>query len=225
MSDKIRICCMSDTHTLHDQVCIPECDLLLHAGDITGRGAAKQLKAFARWFDDQSNATHKVAIPGNHDHFCEDDPVNARRMFKKSHLIIDETIELLGLKIYGTPWSPWFYDWAFNLPRRDKGVGKIAEACWAQIPEDTDILLVHGPPHKILDKVDHCFLNHNEDPHAGCPQLLNRIKEIKPKLVVCGHVHEGHGANHSLMPDTMIVNASICTLDYKPTNYPIMVYL
>jgi Icc-related predicted phosphoesterase len=196
---------------MHDQIRIPEADILLHAGDFTSRGYGKEVKKFI-----------------NHDHYCQQNKESARVKFAKHkcHLLIDEELILAnGLKVYGTPWSPWFHDWAFNLPRRDKGVGEIAKACWAQIPADTDILLVHGPPHKMLDRVDDSYLSYNEEPHAGCPQLLERIKEIEPELVVCGHVHEGHGANHSLMPATMVINASICTLDYKPTNHPMMVYL
>ena len=46
-----------------------------------------------------------------------------------------------GVKVYGSPWQPWFGGWAFNLER-----GPDIAAKWALIPDDTDVLLTHGPP-------------------------------------------------------------------------------
>jgi Icc-related predicted phosphoesterase len=52
--------------------------------------------------------------------------------------------------------------------------------------------------------------------------LLKRIEEIKPKLVVCGHVHEGYGA-YKLPCGTTIVNASVLDEKYRLVNAPIVV--
>ena len=46
-----------------------------------------------------------------------------------------------NVRIYGSPWQPEFYNWAFNLPRN----GEEMKARWDAIPDNTDILITHGP--------------------------------------------------------------------------------
>ena len=90
-----------------------------------------------------------------------------------------------NVKIYGSPWQPEFYNWAFNLPR----MGEELKAKWAAIPEDTDILLTHGPAQGHLDTSGPPY----NEPLLGCELLAARIEEIKPKIHVCGHIHGGYG--------------------------------
>jgi Icc-related predicted phosphoesterase len=87
---------------------------------------------------------------------------------------------------------------------------------WAKIPDQVDVLITHGPPANILDLT---FLGQ----HVGCPQLLQRIKQIKPRLHVFGHIHEGYGREEQ--DSTIFVNASTCNLRYKPSQPPIIVDL
>lgn len=47
---------------------------------------------------------------------------------------------------------------------------------------ETDILLCHGPPRGNLD------LN-----RKGCVWLQKELWRVRPRLVVCGHIHEGRG--------------------------------
>ncbi|MHA2063992.1 MAG: metallophosphatase domain-containing protein [Candidatus Thorarchaeota archaeon] len=221
----MKVCIISDTHSKHTSVTIPECDILLHAGDFTINGWGIEIESFARWFDSQP-AIERIAIPGNHDWYCQNSPEESKRIFSDlgSRLLIDETTEVLGLKIYGSPWSPWFHNWAFNFPKADKHVHILAKDHWSRIPDDTDIILTHGPPHGILDTVSR-VLEPNEDPHTGCPALLERIIQIKPKLAACGHIHEAYGIS-TLKRRTTIVNAAICTFPgYQPNNKPIVIEL
>jgi Icc-related predicted phosphoesterase len=68
----------------------------------------------------------------------------------RCHYLQDAAIELFGLRIWGTPWQPWFYDWAFNAPRRN-GEEFLASK-FETIPADTDIVVAHGPPHGFGDR-------------------------------------------------------------------------
>ena len=102
--------------------------------------------SFLEWFMSLDNYKHKIYIAGNHDRLFEDTPNIVRELFEQYHPNIiylqDSSIEVKGLKIYGSPWQPEFCDWAFNLPRGEK-----LKAVWDLIPDDTDILVTHGPPH------------------------------------------------------------------------------
>ncbi|MCA1609264.1 MAG: metallophosphoesterase, partial [Acidobacteria bacterium] len=128
----------------------------------------------------------------------------------------DETFEIDGLKIYGSPWQPRFYDWAFNLMR-----GRELREKWALIPDDVDVLVTHGPPQKILDAAPtaHGFSN------EGCEELRKRVEELRGRLLlhVFGHIHCGYGVEELL--GVKFVNASVCDELYQPVNAPVVVEL
>lgn len=111
-----------------------------------------------------------------------------------------------------SPYQPEFCDWAFNVPANSARIRQI----WSKIPNDVDVLLTHGPPAKILDRT-------YDGVNAGCQPLLERIKQIKPRLHVFGHIHEAYGLEEQ--NSTIFVNASTCSLRYKPTQPPITVDL
>lgn len=206
----MRIVCISDTHARHDELELPEGDILVHAGDFTRRGALADIEAFDRWLASQPHR-HKVVIAGNHDFAFERQPQAARSALKSGHYLEDSGVELEGLKFWGSPWQPWFFDWAFNLQR-----GPELAARWALIPEDTDILVTHGPP------AGHGDLTSRGD-RAGCVDLLERIRVVKPRLHVFGHIHEGYGQSRE--GSTRCVNASSLNLAYEPVHEPVVVDL
>lgn len=216
VGNMIKICAISDTHTYHNQLTIPECDLLLHAGDFTSMGSLTDVTSFASWFSKQP-AKHKIAIPGNHDFFCEDNSYIAKEIFKQvgTTLLIDQAITIEGVNIYGSPWQPWFHSWAFNFPEHEPAKSKKAEETWKLIPDNTNILLVHGPPYNILDKVMHP--RQWEDPNVGCKALRKRIQELHDlKLVITGHIHEANG--HIKLNNIDIYNVAICQLGNQFSN-------
>ena len=90
---------------------------------------------------------------------------------------------------------------------------------WDLIPEDTDVLITHGPPHGILDLVPSDMSGNYE--HAGCEELLLAVKRVKPKLHVFGHIHEGYGVARRAR--TTFVNACICDAAYRPINEPVII--
>lgn len=235
----MRIVCISDTHSLHEmmELPLPTGDVLIHAGDISNRGGERDVTNFVNWFQDIEGFNSKIFISGNHDHCFEqvNKPHHKRDYDWVRHLMAPEnlaqsdvfylednfmTIEYpefsRPIKIYGSPWQPWFYDWAFNLPR----LGEELDLKWSMIPEDVDVLITHGPPNGILDLVDNFRqLNRN----VGCELLRFHMERIKPALNVFGHIHEGYG--HEKIDDVLYVNASICTAKYIPSNKPIIVDL
>lgn len=204
----MRICCLSDTHGRRVEV--PEADLLLHAGDLTGRGTLGEVEAAHAWLASLPHR-HKVVIAGNHDFAFEREPAKARALMTGVTYLEDEEVGIEGLRIWGSPWQPWFYDWAFNLPR-----GAALREKWALIPAGIDVLVTHGPPHGILDRV------HRGD-DVGCEELLAAVRRLRPRLHVFGHIHEAYGQVER--DGVQFVNASTCTLAYEPSNAPILVDL
>lgn len=213
----IKICAFSDTHGQHQGLTLPKCDIAIHCGDFVGDHRNwTHYKWFLSWYDKQINATHKIYIAGNHDRWYESKPEFKRENlieYPNIHYLENSGITLMGLNIWGSPYTPEFNHWAFNLPRGGDELYKT----WQLIPRNTDILVTHGPPNRILDR---CNAPHPKYPQdAGCELLRHRIEELADNLKYhfCGHVHEGFGMDYRTL-STTIVNASTCTLAYKPTN-------
>jgi hypothetical protein len=136
--------------------------------------------------------------------------------YKTVDYIQDETISVGDdekmVNIYGSPWQPEFYNWAFNLPKN----GVELAAKWDAIPDNTDILITHGPAFGVLDTVAGKMWD-----NLGCQLLTNKIKSIKPKIHVCGHIHSGYG--YYFDGDTHFINASVLNEAYQYTNKPITI--
>jgi 3',5'-cyclic AMP phosphodiesterase CpdA len=216
---------------------IPKGDVLIHAGDISNKGGERDVTNFIHWFQNIEGFDTKIFISGNHD-FCfervnephhkgdfnwlhnlmsSENLSQSNVTYLQDDFIVIESSEFSRpIKFYGTPWQPWFYDWAFNLPR----LGDELKSKWAFIPEDTDVLITHGPPNGYGDLVNNW---RQPNTNVGCELLLNRILDIKPLVNVFGHIHEGYGVGYN--DDTMFVNASICNSKYVPINKPIIIDL
>ena len=150
------IVAISDTHNKHKAITkdLPAGDIIIHAGDCTNAGKPEELLNFLNWFSDLPYK-HKIFIAGNHD-FCFEPTLSAfppiypdiAQEFKDKGVIylMDQTAYVEGLTIYGSPWQPKYYDWAFNVDR-----GAAIAKKWEMIPDYVDILITHGPPFGILD--------------------------------------------------------------------------
>ena len=213
-----RIVCISDTHNCNEQISVPDGDWLIHAGDATIRGTIPEIAAFNEWV---AALPHKIKIfvAGNHDWLFETNNSYARRMLDDSIIYLqDSATEIEGLKIYGSPWQPRFFDWAFNLMRG----AELAEK-WKLIPGDVDILVTHCPPNGILDEVPRKYWTEN----TGCEELRKRVEEIaargKLKLHVFGHIHCGYGTSENF--GVRFVNACNCDESYEPTQGAIVIDL
>jgi Icc-related predicted phosphoesterase len=197
-----RIVAIADTHGEHSRLELPEGDILIHAGDMTLRGTMEQLGHVAQWLRKQKHQ-HKIVIAGNHDFALQRDPVNARALFHGLTFLEDSEVTVAGLRIWGSPWQPWFHDWAFNLRR-----GAEIDAKWKLIPEGIDVLVTHGPPLGYGDLV-------HRGERVGCEDLLRHLSRVKPKLHLFGHIHEDRG-EWQLGP-TRIVNCTTSEADLPAT--------
>ncbi|HEY9712999.1 MAG TPA: metallophosphatase domain-containing protein, partial [Chroococcales cyanobacterium] len=193
----------------------PHADLLLIAGDMTMRGTKNEMQWFADWLVRQPQK-HKVWIAGNHELGIERDPQIAADIAEANGSIYlnDSGVDLDGIKIWGSPVTPWFHDWAFNRSRGEE----IAEH-WRKIPEGLDILLTHGPPYGILDLT-------MRDGNVGCEALLETVSqrlENPPRYHIFGHIHFAYGKQQLLRADgktISMLNASICDELYREHNPP-----
>jgi len=208
----MKICCVSDLHGHLPE--IPDCDLLLLGGDLVPRWAHEPLIGrswldtnFRRWLDGLTSRCRVVGVAGNHDFVFEAGMGDLARPLPWTYLQ-DSDYTVGGLKVYGSPWQPYFGGWAFNLEEDDLA------ARWEMVPGDADILLLHGPPYLHGDLTP-------EGLHVGSPSLLRSIRRVRPRLVVCGHIHSARGVYE--VGVTTIVNASLVDEAYRPIHEPFLV--
>lgn len=235
----MRIVALSDQHGHLPE--IPPCDLLLIGGDICpdriGSMPAREYpRRQAEWFDgvfrswlDGTPAAHKVAIWGNHDWCGLTYQTRTDRLGVGSaadlQILLDTGVSIparghadrsaTGLKIWGTPWANLSLDWAFMKPPEE-----LARV-YAAIPDNVDILLSHQPPYGYGDQVYDAARERFD--HLGSRELLSAIDRIRPRLVICGHIHSGFG--HYVRHGTEIYNVSVVNNEYRHVNAPTIIDL
>ena len=182
-----------------------------------------EAESFFSWYDSIEGYETKILISGNHDRIMENDPSWASGVltgYKTIEYLQDEELTLYfdgpngdfpedNIHIWGSPWQPNFNNWAFNLER-----GEEIKRKWNLIPQNTDILITHGPPFSKLDFV-------NRGGNVGCEDLLSKVNSIKPKIHVFGHIHEGAG--YVFDGTTHFFNASVLNDRYEFRNKPITI--
>jgi predicted phosphodiesterase len=174
---------ISDTHELHNELDVPPGDLLIHCGDWTMLSRSLSVvENFNRWLGDLPHAV-KLVTCGNHELFLERDP-SLRKLITNAIVLLDQAIEIKGLKIFGSPVTP-LYGGAFG-----KSSASDRRRHWAKIPDDTHLLISHGPPRGVLDVVP------GSETHWGDPELLARCEELPNLQLVCfGHIHGAYGVH------------------------------
>lgn len=201
----MKIVAVSDLHGHLPK--LPACDLLVIAGDVcpvSNHDITFQRvwlnSNFRRWLWTQP-AGNIVGIAGNHDLIFEQEKFRPLPW----HYLCDDLAKILGLRIYGHPWTRRFCDWAFNLDEPELNLKYEA------IPE-CDIIVSHGPPYGYGDLVG------NE--RVGSQAFLKRIDEIQPKLVVFGHIHCDPGV--WTRGKTTLANVTLLDDDYRMVNEPMV---
>lgn len=205
----MKLVILSDTHTRHRDVTIPNGDILIHAGDISSRGRIFEVDDFLDWFSELPH-TYKIFIAGNHDFYFErqDEEKILAKIPSNVIYLNDSGCTVKGIKIWGSPIQPEFFNWAFNRKR-----GEEIQQHWRLIPNDTDIIITHGPRYRILDKTI-------RGENVGCEELAKAVQQIQPKLHIFGHIHEAYGIK--TQGKTTFINASILDERYRNVNEPIV---
>ena len=220
----MKIVAISDTHNRYQNLVIPECDLLISCGDYSITGTEAEVEWFHQWLEKQP-AKHIISVQGNHELGVEKNyslsKTLARLACPRVHFIDEGYLEIEGIKIWCSAITPEFCNWAWNRKR-----GEQIKAHWDLIPDDIEILITHGPPWLILDKIPEIYWKDGQEIHidrfVGCVDLLNKVKTIPTlKHHFFGHVHVAHGDHTEF--GVQFWNVAIC--DYKnwPVNDPTVV--
>ncbi|KAK4240160.1 hypothetical protein C8A03DRAFT_13499 [Achaetomium macrosporum] len=216
---RTRIVCISDTH--NSTVRLPKGDVLIHAGDLTNQGSYSELSRAVQWLE-KADFEAKIVIAGNHDITLDrdfyskhgssfhntnpQDPARCLSLLTGSRTITylqhsSATVRLTRpegpgteFTVFGSPYCPEYGTWAFMYRRpgpRPEALGSddngtaastsVADL-WTAIPPDIDILVTHTPAYT------HC------DDSFGCENLREALARVRPRVHVCGHVHQGRGA-------------------------------
>jgi Icc-related predicted phosphoesterase len=209
----MKLVCISDTHGKHQSLQLPDGELLIHAGDVSKRGEKSEILDFLQWFSSQKHL-YKIFIAGNHDFYFEKFPQKEILKIIPENVMYlnDSGVNIQGIQFWGSPITPWFFDWAFNRKR-----GEEISQHWKLIPKDTNVLITHGPVANILDKTI-------RNQSVGCEDLLREIQNLPfLKLHICGHIHEAYGQVKKGEID--FINASVLDIKYNLVNQPIVIEL
>lgn len=207
--NRLKFVAISDTHSRHRLLKLPKGDVILHAGDISYRGKKSEVEDFLQWFS-SLDYKYKIFTGGNHDFFLEKaDPAELAAMIPANVIYLcNNEVIIDDIRIWGSPITPWFFNWAFNEKR-----GTPISKYWKMIPAGTDIVMTHGPVYGILDTV----INGR---NVGCQDLYNRIFQVMPKVHLCGHIHEGYGWVKRM--GIRFINASLQNEMYEMVNLPVV---
>lgn len=209
----MRAVVVSDTHDNYPV--LPWGDLLIHCGDFTRDGTTAEVERGLEWLNARPH-TYKILVPGNHDRALErffdknsGEPVLLGDVF----VLVDAQINVHDLRIYGTPWTPPWQNFAFQKPEEE------LREIFNKIPEHLDILVSHGPALRCLD------LN-LRGVFCGSDALRKTVEVVQPRYLFHGHIHEAHGRDK--IRGTEVFNVSWVALDAsgpKPANPPLVLEL
>jgi len=206
----MKIVCISDTHNKHAAIKIPPGDLIIHAGDFTEAGTRAETLNFLNWFSSLPH-THKILVAGNHDFFLEKNTNSLNEIIPANiHYLQDSGVCINNINFWGAPFTRGNGSWAFN-----KKTGEEIREHWDLIPGNTNFLITHSPPFRILDELDN-------KKHIGCDKLRLRVKEINPAYHIFGHNHNDYGIERTA--GTVFVNSSSLDDTYRVINSPLVIH-
>lgn len=207
--------CVSDLHGYKPT--LEGGDLLVVAGDLTGRDTKPQYEEFFCWIAEQKYKK-KVVVCGNHDRQAQQNKVRMADYPQHFDYLCDSGTEFEGLKIWGAPWTLNFRGQNPECMAFGQYNDLEMQEHWDLIPEDTNILITHSPPLGTLDTCSYPV------ERVGCRHLAKKVSSLPAlKLHVFGHIHEGHGK--VIHGDKTFVNAAQMNLYYRPVNKPVRIEL
>ena len=157
-----------------------EADVVIGAGDFASvhEGLEETVGVLA------GIETPTVLVPGNNE--TADALRSATASWSAATVLHGEGTTIDGTEFFGLgagiPVTPW--DWSFDLD--DEAATEMLSGC----PEGA-VLVLHSPPR------DHCDSS-ADGTHFGSPALLRAIEEKRPRLAVCGHIHESWGCESEI---------------------------
>lgn len=191
---------ISDTHGLHHKLeALPLTDVIVHSGDITMNGTDSEVADFVSWFAALPHQ-HKIFVAGNHDKCMYGKDMTG--LPDDCHYLCYSSIKIGDVRFYGLP-----------MFKADAQSGLLKEKIKA-MPDETDILVSHQPPHGILDVA--CGV------HYGSKDILKCVSGLRPRYHLFGHVHDAYGAAADC---TTFVNSSLLDEEYRITNKPQLIKL
>ena len=221
----MKILHLSDTHGMHAQIPLSRfdgIDMVIHSGDCSNSknlmNSMVEISEFLEWYQ-QVPVGIKIFVAGNHDTAIARKRIDHADMLLRDIIYLEnESIEIEGLKIWGSPITPTFGDWSF-MKARDK-----THEVWKNIPNDADIVIIHGPPKGVRDL---SYNRQNQLEMCGDLALTKRIFEVKPKLMLFGHIHnfkdiENQGISKYSKTPTVFSNGSCVEdgrFDYGLTSF------
>ncbi len=206
----MKIICISDTHNKHREMDIPKGDVIVHAGDFTEAGTKSETIDFLSWFSALPHS-YKILVGGNHDFYMEKHSDNLDQIIPGNIIyLIDSGVEIENFSFWGSPYTPGNGAWAFN-----EKPGKDMLIHWDKIPENTDFLITHSPPYRILDELD-------DKRHIGCQKLAKRVQQLKLPHHIFGHNHNDYGIVRTR--ETIFVNAASLDNRYRLINAPLVIH-
>lgn len=206
----MKIVCISDTHNKHNSIDIPPADLIIHAGDFTEAGTQAETMNFLTWFSSLPHP-NKILVAGNHDFYLDKECASILEFMPGNiHYLKDSGVCIENINFWGAPYTRGNGSWAFNKNTADQIMEK-----WELIPNNTDFVITHTPPFKILDELDN-------KKHVGCDKLRQRIKEIAPAYHIFGHNHNDYGIERT--SGTVFVNSSSLDDQYRIINAPLVIH-
>lgn len=203
----MKLVCISDTHNQYQTLDgkIPDGDILIHAGDLVRHGSIAEIQAFVDWYS-QLPHRYKLFIGGNHDGALE----HSRHLINIPNNLTyleNELIIIEGIRIWASPVSPPYRSFGFMWDDTRR------EELYKTVPE-CDIIINHSPPYGTIDTV-------LDGKSVGCKFLAAAIARVRPKLVICGHIHEAYGIVNK--DGINYINPSIMNIYYQPVNAPIVI--
>lgn len=208
----MKACHISDCHDVYQDLnlLVPQdVEILFITGDMTRRGKEDELECFMTdLIKLKRRINHIVCVFGNHEIGCQGREQEYKMKFGAIGVILlnHESMEIEGIQIFGSPYTPEFFGWAFMYKRED------GEKVWSGIPSGTQVLLTHGPALDILDW--------GPDGHVGCSELRFKVLHGLPvlKYHLFGHIHESYGSVE--INGIFFSNASIMNGSYRFINQP-----
>jgi Icc-related predicted phosphoesterase len=217
----MKIWFISDTHTRHAELDVPDVDVVIHCGDEANIRKPelneRESRSFFEWFSTLEIAT-KIFVPGNHSTAIEEGLVKPED-YPSVRFLIHEAMTLGELNIFGSPYTPMFFAWAYNKLRED------LDAIWATIPGDTDILITHGPPKGIMDVTGDWRAK--KPIHIGSKSLTRHVEtRVRPRIHAFGHLHDEAGIRNFgtiTLGKTQFINCSCVNLKGELMNQGLVI--